>query len=280
MLSFYKRIFPNPAFQYLAKGTMAFVIISTALFAFLQIFQCRPIQFIWEGWKAPDQPHQCFQVNVLVYGAAAASILQDLVILVLPLPLLAKLNTGLKTKLGIILMFSLGIFVLITSILRLRYFVSFGDSANPTWDYTDPLLWSGLEVSVSIIVACLPAIRVLFQSLLPRNLRAILFSRNTKSGYVKEASGHSNSLNERHGQRRPRRYHESISRMFSSHTEATSSRESQLELGLHLGDRIQGEVQTEILADKEVSLNGNQRNLSGEGIHVVTTTTRVVGGGE
>jgi len=45
--------------------------------------------------------------------------------------------------------------------VRLWTILSFGDSVNPTWDYTNVVIWTGLEVAVSIIVTSLPAIRVL-----------------------------------------------------------------------------------------------------------------------
>lgn len=34
-----------------------------------------------------------------------------------------------------------------------------GDSENPTYDYTDVIIWTGLELDVSVIVASLPALR-------------------------------------------------------------------------------------------------------------------------
>jgi hypothetical protein len=57
--------------------------------------------------------------------------------LIMPLPLLFRLNTTWRAKAGIIFMFSLGVFDLVTSCVRLRSIVSFGDSVNPSWDYTD-----------------------------------------------------------------------------------------------------------------------------------------------
>ena len=34
-----------------------------------------------------------------------------------------------------------------------------GDSENPTYDYTDVIIWTGLELDVSVIMASLPALR-------------------------------------------------------------------------------------------------------------------------
>lgn len=72
------------------------------------------------------------------------------------------------------IMFSLGVFVLITSCVRLWSLYSFGESVNPTWDYTDVIIWTGLEVAVSIIVPSLPAIRVLINRRMPGLLGSVL----------------------------------------------------------------------------------------------------------
>lgn len=127
---------------------------------FLQIFQCTPISFNWDGWKRDFGTYHCLDLHRLVNIAGGLSISHDLIILVLPLPLLWGLNTPKRSKVGISLMFSLGLFILITACIRLHYLAPFTHSLNPTWDFTDPLIWSGIEASVSVIVVCLPAIRI------------------------------------------------------------------------------------------------------------------------
>ncbi|KAL2759588.1 hypothetical protein ACRALDRAFT_1060380 [Sodiomyces alcalophilus JCM 7366] len=133
----------------------------------MQIFQCTPIEYNWLGWKGQFGPHRCLNVNMLVNVAAGFSIAQDVVILALPLPLLYGLNMSWRSKVGVIIMFSLGIFITITSCIRLQYLITFAESTNPTWDYADTLIWSGLEVSVSVIVTSLPTLRMFFKRVLP-----------------------------------------------------------------------------------------------------------------
>lgn len=150
---------------------MAWVGLSGIAFLLAQIFQCHPIAFVWEGWKKGEfGPHRCVDVNLLTYLSAASNIAQDAAILILPLPVLVRLQVALRTKIAIVVMFSLGVFVLLTSCVRLWAIHGFGDSPNPTWDYTDAVIWTGLEVAVSIIVTSLPAIRVLAQRRRSRKL--------------------------------------------------------------------------------------------------------------
>lgn len=263
IVCFYLRIFPQQSFQWTAYATMAFVVVSTVIFVFMQIFQCTPVSTAWQGWTDGSQADLCMNVNTLAYSAASFSIAQDLIILILPLPLLMRLNTSWRNKAGIILMFSLGVFVLVTSCVRLRYITKFGETINPSWDLADPLIWSGVEVAVSIIVACLPAIRVLIVRVLPGILTSITSGRHTsRTGYVKDTN---NSSLTRSGRQASGR--RSVT-FFSSRDKDGDGNESQIELGLQLGDKMRGEVQTEICGPQEV-FEGRDDG----GIRIKTTTT-------
>ncbi|CRK34036.1 hypothetical protein BN1723_014807, partial [Verticillium longisporum] len=167
ILTFFLRIFPSQGFRratYLVTGLIG---LSTTITTFLQIFQCTPIRFSWEGWKGQFGQLHCMNRNALAFACAGLSILQDLIVLVLPLSQLLRLKVSWRTKAGVIFMFSLGNFILVTSCIRLRYIIVFARSSNPTWDYVDALIWSGAEISVSVIVVSLPAIRLLLSKIVP-----------------------------------------------------------------------------------------------------------------
>ena len=169
ILFFFLRIFPNDKFRSCCWAVMAWVAVSSVLFIFLQILQCLPVDAIWRSWRGDyPGPYRCLDVNSLVYAAAGCSIAQDITILVLPLPLIARLNTSWRRKAGIMAMFSLGAFVLVTSCVRLRYLVLFARSTNPTWDYFDTTIWSAFESAASVIAASLPAIRQYLVRVWPR----------------------------------------------------------------------------------------------------------------
>ena len=180
VLCFYLRVFPNQGFRRLNYLVMAWVAASSVILIFLQIFQCIPLNYSWEGWKDEQgRAHKCLHINALAFTAAGFSIAQDLVILVLPLPLLARLQTVWRVKLGVMFMFSLGVFVLITSCVRLRSIVLFARSTNLTWDYTETMIWTGLECAVSMIVTSLPAVRALISRASPGAFGSITRSHNS-----------------------------------------------------------------------------------------------------
>ncbi len=175
------------------------VLAPSAVFFFLGVFQCRPIDTVWKRWTSTEPPasasaassYSCLDVRTLADVAASFSIVQDVYILVAPWPLLRLLRRSLvvsrsstssassvpphsssppSSRASIAAaatataMFSLVAFVLATSGVRLHFLVHFDAvSANPTWDNTDSLIWSWLEVCVSVIVTSLPTVRVLGQ---------------------------------------------------------------------------------------------------------------------
>ncbi|KAK7747878.1 hypothetical protein SLS53_001129 [Cytospora paraplurivora] len=235
ILFFYLRIFPNPRFRTLCWMVMCWVLLATTTFIILQIFQCRPLSAIWESWKGNyPVPYHCFHVNALVYAAAGFSIAQEIVILALPLPLLLKLNANWRRKVGILIMFSLGIFVLATSCIRLRFMVQFARSTNPSWDYEETLIWSAAEVAMSIMVSSLPAIRALMVRVWPK-----MFSTggNKSSMQPSETSSEPKRPSMgigRHPARSPQSWLFSIlARTRGEEEEGDGPNESQLELGDH-----------------------------------------------
>jgi hypothetical protein len=58
--------------------------------------------------------------------------------------------------------------VTVVSCLRLRSLVNFASSSNPTWDQTEAINWSNIEINVGIICACMPTIRVILVRIFPR----------------------------------------------------------------------------------------------------------------
>ncbi|TQN73822.1 Satratoxin biosynthesis SC1 cluster protein 4 [Colletotrichum shisoi] len=301
VLFFYLRIFPNKSFRRATYAAMTYIGLSTTIMLFMQIFQCIPFSFNWDGWKGDFGPHHCLNINVLAFVAGGLSISHDIIILFLPVPLLWHLNMGLRSKIGIFIMFSLGIFILITSCVRLQYIALFTRSLNPTWDFTDPLIWSGIEVSVSMIVVCLPATRVLWKRSLPRcfssiatleisppkresstSSRVAQYSKSNAGGGGGGGGDHRSNEQSSSSDRKvaaaaaARRIAERRKQFFSSRSTNVEPSESELELG----DKVRGEVRTQIRygdaepAPSSSSSSSSRRRGSIEsGIHVRTTTT-------
>lgn len=89
----------------------------------------------------------------------------DLFILLLPIPQLSTLNIEHEKKTYLILIFSVRLFIMIASIVRLPALVEFATTTNAT--HIPVAYWSVLEAFVSIICCCLPAVRSILRRLFP-----------------------------------------------------------------------------------------------------------------
>ncbi|KAL2070037.1 hypothetical protein VTL71DRAFT_14717 [Oculimacula yallundae] len=190
ILFFFLRLFPCPTFRKWVWGTIILNTIITFLFLMIGILQCAPIRFYWKRW---DNEHRgsCLNINALGWSNAGISIAFDIWMLGLPMTQLRSLKLHWKKKLAVASMFSVGAFVTIVSIIRLRSLVKFSASQNPTWDYIDIGSWSTVEINVAIICACMPNIRLLLVRYFPRFMET-----TTKN------SSHTLSDNRNEGKRR------------------------------------------------------------------------------
>lgn len=78
-------------------------------------------------------------------NSAIINIFLDFLVLGLPIAQLWKMNLNTRKKLLVMLMFGMGFFVTITSILRLRAIVGYGKNGNFTYVRVEPGLWVSLS---------------------------------------------------------------------------------------------------------------------------------------
>ena len=164
------RIFQSRTFSLIGFIVVGWVSLTTAIIILTTAFQCHPVRWNWDGWTGALGPasEACINVNGLSYAAAGMGIAQDLTILLLPLPMVMNLKMALRRRLLTLFMFSLGIFVTITSCIRLRFLVQFSTSDNPTWDNADAVVWTHAEVVVAVLVLTMPALRMALATVAPR----------------------------------------------------------------------------------------------------------------
>ncbi|TDZ33861.1 Satratoxin biosynthesis SC1 cluster protein 4 [Colletotrichum spinosum] len=189
LLFFYMRIFShNKLCKKLVWGTIAFNAVFGATFIFVAVFQCRPVSFYWTKW---DGEHEgaCLDINAIAWANAGISIVLDFWMLALPLSQVRSLNLHWKKKIGVALMFFVGTFVTVVSILRLQSLVAFAKSQNPTWDQYGVAIWSTVEINTGIICACMPSVRIILVQLFPRLMGTTRRGTSAAAKYYIQSSG-------------------------------------------------------------------------------------------
>ena len=187
LLFFFLRIFPARKMRHIIWATITFTLLWGMACIIAAIFQCNPISFSWDRWDG-EHKGQCVDINALGWSNAAISIVLDVWMLALPLYQVFQLKLSWKKKISVTLMFCVGTFVTVMSILRLQSLIHFGNSLNPTWDQSDASQWSTIEINVGIVCACLPALRKILIRFFPSIQGST--ARNTSQYQAKYGNGY------------------------------------------------------------------------------------------
>lgn len=104
VLLFYYRIFPQQKFRYALYGMGTFLILFFLSSVLAVVLQCRPIHAFWE----PEIPHHCFNQVAFYIAQGSLNFVSDVMVVVMPIPLIWKLRLPLIRRIGLIIVFLLG----------------------------------------------------------------------------------------------------------------------------------------------------------------------------
>ncbi|CZT04745.1 uncharacterized protein RAG0_11097 [Rhynchosporium agropyri] len=114
-----------------------------------------------------------------MFPGAIFSIVEDLAILILPIPCLSKLNVGRGKKISLISMFSVGVIACAISIIRVKPVLDYHDTLDQSWDTIQLLAWSEAELTVATICVCLPSLKPILNYHIPHH-----FSSSSSTGVI------------------------------------------------------------------------------------------------
>lgn len=104
MMLLYGRIFETLGWQRLVRYTMIICVVKVIAFLFPLIFQCQPINAIWDS----SVKASCLDVTAISFVGTGISISEDLIFLVLPIPTLWGLKLDRARRILLIGLFSVG----------------------------------------------------------------------------------------------------------------------------------------------------------------------------
>ncbi|PHH91830.1 hypothetical protein CDD83_10179 [Cordyceps sp. RAO-2017] len=158
-LFFYRRIFSvasaNRLFVRIMYGVVAAFWLSSTVGV---IFSVTPVQALWEPWL----PHTGISSRHFYVATGLINASLDLAILAFPQTRVWNIQTSRRNRVLLSLVFLMGGFVCVTSVMRLIYMATY-DEADLTRDLGNTFLWTVLEPTMSIICCCLPILYKLFK---------------------------------------------------------------------------------------------------------------------
>ncbi|OQD61583.1 hypothetical protein PENPOL_c016G06858 [Penicillium polonicum] len=152
VLFLYERIFSIDRRLRLWIRIMMFILVAYLLSAsFGLIFTTNPVQAQWDYWI----PHTTIDKLPFYIVIGVANLLLDIVILSIPQTIVWKIHQSLKRRISIAAVFMLGGFVCIASIVRITSLLTIKTN-DLTFSFHDATIWTLIEMTLSIICACLP----------------------------------------------------------------------------------------------------------------------------
>ncbi|KAI1798756.1 hypothetical protein F4811DRAFT_566168 [Daldinia bambusicola] len=180
-LFLYRRIFsPQTIAKYFINGGI------------VTIFMCSPVA---RSWNSVLDGH-CIDPKVLLCFPGVTSCITDIYILILPIPLLRRLNMGRKRRFRFAVIFGTGLFVCVASIVRLGMTPVLSSSFDATWNISNITVWGTLEANIGIVCACAMPFPAFFVRHLPEwaKLSVSRLSSYTQSFAVRDTKDSNNLL--------------------------------------------------------------------------------------
>ncbi|KAI1212598.1 uncharacterized protein F4807DRAFT_450255 [Annulohypoxylon truncatum] len=150
---------------------VAYVILWTIGSTLFYIFQCAPIDFYWNkiyagaGITPPehDANGQCIKALASIGTPIILNTVGDLFVLLLPLPILLKLQTTTPKRLRLLGLFVIGFMATAAGFVRFGFIFASNTRADATYSSVEFLLWSNIEEALGIVCANIPIIATLFE---------------------------------------------------------------------------------------------------------------------
>ncbi|KAK7517619.1 uncharacterized protein IWZ02DRAFT_206006 [Phyllosticta citriasiana] len=191
ILFFYRSISEHRWFRKTVHAAMAFVGAMSISFILTNAFQCpRPSDAFS---MAVFIPGKCSDRETMWIVHASINIFTDLFIVLLPMPLLYRLQITRARRITLMAIFSVGILALISSILRLVNLVIWTRSDDQAESGGRILLFTDIELNGGIMCASFPAIKALFTTAMAKAKDRLSTLGSFNDSYGR--SGKSNSKN-------------------------------------------------------------------------------------
>ncbi|KAK6958411.1 hypothetical protein Daesc_001211 [Daldinia eschscholtzii] len=163
----YLRIFTTPGvrdFTFWASHALLYLNIAYYIaFTFIQMFPCNPRQMFWDKTITDGHCMDIFAANV---SGAVVCLVSDLAILVLPQRILFKLNVRTSRKIGLCILFAIGIFACTTSTVRLYYNIRLWQTQTDISHQLGNIsIWGTAQLPTGFLIICLPSVPKLLNHL-------------------------------------------------------------------------------------------------------------------
>ncbi|KAK6212456.1 hypothetical protein LQW54_005230 [Pestalotiopsis sp. IQ-011] len=166
VLLLYYRVFKVASwFRWAVKICMVFKLMHGFVYTLVILFQCSPVSAFWDTTITDAT---CLNEGMIIFSGSIVSIVEDVVLMLLPIPELRKLQVSGRKRWGVAIMLAFASFGTIASIIRLRYLLVLDEGYDSTWKDVDVVVWSLIENLMAVVCGSLPSLRPYVDPWIPR----------------------------------------------------------------------------------------------------------------
>ncbi|KAJ6178969.1 hypothetical protein N7519_009430 [Penicillium mononematosum] len=164
--------------KYLIWSSFIVVISLFIAILFVDIFQCRPVQYVYD-MSIPGG--KCINQGAFFVSTAAINLFTDIMVLSIPIIITARLQMPLRRKVAVCIILCLGGVATAIGVWRIIILAQgfLSHTPNPDASYGIGFCSSAIEVNVAVVTACGPSLKAISSRFLPR----LLDSSRGKSTY-------------------------------------------------------------------------------------------------
>jgi hypothetical protein len=191
----YIRIFvPDNTRSFTSIASYTLIILNTVFyitFVFLLIFSCVPRRKIWD----PTVQGHCLDWRIVLATGNIITFVSDVIIWVVPQRVIWRLHLDKSRKWGLSALFTIGIFAIICSGVRIHFQVQLLKSTNDiSYVGSKICFWGTCQVTAGFLVACLPSMPLLWNNIkkqtwaekMGSGVRTLLRRSKNSSGFESE----------------------------------------------------------------------------------------------
>ncbi|EAT90254.1 hypothetical protein HBI56_047150 [Parastagonospora nodorum] len=162
-LFLYYQVFEVTSYRRAIIGIGVIIILQGVISFILAFSICRPFRYFWTQAVDPGDG-TCGDVMLFYKSYSIPSLVTDVMMLILPWPLLIKLRMPLSEKIGLFLTFLAASMGIITCALRFSVFFTTPLFSDATWYASGgPMIYALVEPSIYMIASILPTTRHLYR---------------------------------------------------------------------------------------------------------------------
>ncbi|KAK7423098.1 hypothetical protein QQX98_001174 [Neonectria punicea] len=182
ILAFLPRLSKDRVFARYVWATGAAIVIITLTSFFFFLGECKPIGDLFDASK-PDR--KCMSKDIearMMWAHSIISVCIDAALFCLPIWVIHSNMTFGSKAVKVILVFCVGLFAIITGVVRFGFIVTTDFAVNTTYKMARVSPWTVLEVHVGLWCGCFPALQPFLRLVSYKlGLRSRLDSTNKKS---------------------------------------------------------------------------------------------------